>query len=331
MIYIQPQSTDAAFHFSVEEYLVRNYPFDEPILMIWQTERCVMLGNNQIVDAEINRNFAERENIQIVRRQSGGGTIFCDMGTLLYTVILPHQSGEDTQKIAREKVATPIVAALNDMGIPAAIEGRNDILVDGKKVSGIAQYAKSGRICTHGSLLFDADLEMLTNVLNVDAEKIQSKALKSVRSRVTNLREHMVDDCSTREFLEMLEQRLFSTLELREVELSEEQLTEIDRIFNEKYGNSEWTFERSPKFTFKNGKRFSGGRVDVYLDIARGVVKSCSICGDFLGISPIIELEEAFEGRMFDRQAFAVALDGISLIPYIGSITKDELLSCVFG
>ena len=307
-----------------------NYPFDEPILMIWQTERCVMLGNNQIVDAEINRNFAERENIQIVRRSSGGGTIFCDMGTLLYTIILPYNHDEDTQKLAREKVAPPIVSALNDMGISALIEGRNDILVDGKKVSGIAQYAKSGRVCTHGSLLFDTDLEMLTNVLNVDAEKISSKALKSVRSRVANLREYITEDCATIEFLEMLKQRLFSALELREVKLSEEQLTEIDKIFNEKYGNSEWTFERSPKFTLKNGKRFSGGRVDVYLDVARGVVKSCAIRGDFLGISPIRELEEAFEGRMFDRQTFTDALDGISLLPYLGSITKDELLSCVF-
>jgi len=330
MIYIETESKDAAFHFSVEEYIVRHYPWGEPVMMIWRTDKCAMIGGNQIVEAEIDVGFARRQGIQIVRRSSGGGTIYTDPGALLYTVIQPQQAGCDSQEIARVHVAGPVVAALNKMGVPAKIEGRNDILVDQKKVSGFAQYARRGRLCTHGSLLYDTDLEILADVLRVDEEKIRSKALKSIRSRVTNIIDYMEPPCSLTEFLGLLKKHLLTGADVIRYMLTEHDLAEIDDIYLKQYGDPDWTFKRSPKFSFTNSKRFPGGKVEVNADVVKGIVNSCSIHGDFLGVSPIRELEMLFENKLFQYQAFADELSKVPLQPYLGSITQEELLSCFF-
>ena len=330
MVYIEAKSKDAAFHFSVEEYIMRHYPFNDPVMMIWQAGKCAMLGRNQIAEAEIDISCAKREGIQIVRRSSGGGTIFTDAGTLLYTLILPHAE-RDSLDAAREKIAGPVVKALNALGIPAKLEGRNDILTDGKKVSGIAQYIRHDRICTHGSLLYDTDLEMLTRVLCVDEGKISSKGLKSVRSRVVNLKEYMPSSCSTYDFWALLKENIFSGQTIQEYTLAEQDLAHIDRIYQERYGNPSWTFEQAPGFSFNNSKRFAGGKVEVYLDVESGAVSTCSIRGDFLGVIPIRGLEMLLENKRFQYEVFAKALGGISLQPYLGNITNDEFLSCMFG
>ena len=330
MIYIETESKDAAFHFSVEEYIVRHFPWDEPVMMIWQAGKCAMLGSNQIAEAEIDIGYAEREGIQIVRRSSGGGTIFTDLGTFLYTMILPHTEHNSPEAV-RKIVAGPIVEALNEMGCPAKIEGRNDIHVEGvKKIGGMAQYSWHGRICTHGSLLYDEDLEKLTRALRADDEKIRSKALRSMRSRVTNIKEYIPHDYSTHEFLGILKQKLFCGEHIREHSLTDDEIAQINRIYQDRYGNPAWTFGRAPKFSLHNSKRFTGGRIEVYFEIVKGIVNSCSIRGDFLGIVPIQGLEEVFQDRPFRAQAFEEALANISIQPYLGSITKEEFLSCIF-
>ena len=330
MWYIENKSREAAFHFSVEEYIMKHYPFDEPVMMIWQTDRCAMIGNYQIAEAEIDMRYAKDEGVQIVRRSSGGGTIFTDEGTFLYTIIQPYEDGTQLQQVVQKTLAAPIVSALNKMGVPAKAEGRNDILVDGKKVSGLAQYARHGRICSHGSLLYDADLEALVRVLRVDEEKIRSKAISSIRSRVTNVKEHMPQPYSTQEFLQMLKQKLFETGEIKEYVLREHEIEEIEEICEARYRNPDWTFGRAPKFSFHNSKRFSGGKVEVYFDVAEGIITDTSIRGDFLGTTPIQGLEELFTGKEFRDEALSAALESCDLSPYLGGITKEELLSCIF-
>ena len=330
MIYIEAKSKDAAFHFSVEEYIVRHFPQDEPVMMIWQAYKCAMLGSNQIAEAELDMTYVEQEGLQVVRRLSGGGTIFTDEGTFLYTMILPHTE-ENSPEAVRQIVAGPIVRALNDMGVPAKIEGRNDIHVgERKKIGGMAQYARHGRICTHGSLLYDEDLEKLTRAIRGDDEKIRSKALKSVRSRVTNIKEYMPRQYSTQEFLELLKQKLFCNKQIRKYNFTEDELLQINQIYQDRFGNSSWNFGRTPKFSFHNSKLFKGGRLDVYFEVEKGVVHSCYIHGDFLGIVPIQGLEEVFVGKPFRLKAFEEALSGVWVQPYLGGITKDEFLSCIF-
>jgi len=334
MLYVEAESTDAAFYFSVEEHVMRHWQLNRaesmtPVVMIWQADKCAMLGNYQVADAEVNRSCALKENIQIVRRPSGGGTIFTDMGTFLYTMITDLNE-QNTQEAARKKAADLIVAVLNELGIPARLEGRNDILLDGKKISGMAQHAQNRRICTHGSLLYDTDLEMLTQALKVDAGKIRSKAISSIRSRVTNIKEYMGRDCSTLDFGKLFKQKLFEKLSPQTYTLSADDLDQIDVIYREKFGNDAWTFERSPEFSFHNSVRFAEGKVEVYLNVIEGAIASCSIRGDFLGTVPIRGLEERLEKKAFQYQALSDALGEIDLAPYVGGITKEQLLSCVF-
>jgi len=336
MIYIENDVKDAAFHFSAEEYIMREYPLNRPVLMLWQTEKCVMLGNYQVAEAEIDMGVARKEDVQIVRRPSGGGTIYTDLGTFLITIIMPDSGEEDSQQIAKEDISKLLVEALDQLGISAEIKGRNDITVASKKITGVAQYSKFGKICSHASLLFDADLEMLTRILRVDDEKIRSKAIKSVRSRVTNIKEHMETPCSTQEFFEQFKKALLMKIKSRnEIEVSthrfsQNEFDDINKIREEKYANPSWTIGRSPKFSLHNSKRFAGGKVEVYLDVDKGILTSCSIRGDFLGVVPIRGLEAHFENSEFQYQVFCKLLDNISLNPFLGSITKDELLSCFF-
>ena len=330
MIYIETENKNAAFHFSVEEYFMQCSHIDEPVIMIWQADKCAMIGKNQIAEAEVDIKYAHQNNIQIVRRSSGGGTIFTDLGTLLYTMILPYEIGLYPRQTAQEMLAESVVSALNEMGVPARQEGRNDITVDGKKISGIAQYIKTGRICSHCSLLYDTDLEMLARLLQVDEEKFRSKAIQSVRSRVNNIKSYINIPLDTLEFWKHLKQILLEQQDVVEYKLSETELVEIGKIHDEKYANPSWTFGGSPRFSFRNSRRFAGGKVEVFLDIINGTVELCSIRGDFLGVTPIRELEKLFEQKEFQHGAFDRALTGVELYPYLGDITKEQLLSCVF-
>jgi len=330
MIYIETGVKDAAFNFSVEEYVAMHFPRDEPVMMIWQAGKSVMLGSNQVAEAEIDIDCADREGIQIVRRSSGGGTIFTDSGTLLFTDIRQYTKECFPLDVARELVAGPVAEALRNIGVPAQVQGRNDILIDGKKVSGFAQYVMHGRICTHGSLLFDTDLEMLTRVLRADEGKIRSKALLSIRSRVTNIKEHMEHPCSTAEFQELFKEQLLFGRQVMEHTLTDRDLFRVRGIYKEKYGNPSRIAEYSPKFSYRHSKRFDGGKVEVHFEVVKGEVSSCFIRGDFLGVIPIRGLEKMLEGKQFKRKEFSDTLNGISLHLYLGGITADELLSCIF-
>jgi len=328
LLYIETDSRDAAFHFSIEEYFLQRS--DESVIMLWQTERCVMLGNYQTAEAEINVEYAQKEGMQIVRRSSGGGTIFTDAGTLLYTMILPCPKGSNQQRIAKDMLAETLVAALNGMGVPAKSEGRNDVTVDGKKVSGMAQYVRNDRVCSHCSLLYDTDLETLSHVLKVDEEKIRSKAIRSVRSRVTNIKDYMQNPLTVQDFRNDLRQKLLEGKNAPDYVLSSHERAKINSIYNDRYANPSWTFGKSPGFSYNNSKRFSGGRVDVFMDIVKGVIVSCSIRGDFLGTVPIRDLEEMLEEKEYCYKALDDALKEIALYPYLGDITKEQLLSCMF-
>ena len=331
MLYIEPESTDAAFHFSVEEHCMECFPPDGSVAMLWSTDNCVMLGSNQVADAEIDMDEAERLGLRLTRRSSGGGAIFTDPGTLLYTVISPFREGDDPGKLALERAARPVMDALHKMGVNAAMEGRNDILVDGRKISGVAQYIRGKRLCTHGSLLFSADLEMLARILRADDEKIRSKALRSMRGRVTNIAEHLPRPVEMPEFRAELRRLLFEALDLREYRLKESDIERVTRIRDEKYANPAWIFGRTPDFTYKNSMRFSGGRLEILLSVERGVVKSCAVQGDFLALRPSRGLEGLIEGLDYRRAAVHGRLKTVDLSRFLGSVTLDEFLLCMFG
>ena len=239
MIYIQNDNKDAAFHFSVEELFTRYLRIDEPVLMIWQTGKTVMLGNNQIASAEVDINLANISDIPVIRRSSGGGAIYTDPGTVLYTMIEPVTK---EPQIHREELSLKIIGSLAVMGVSAVREGRNDILIEGKKISGFAQYTSGKHICTHGSLLFDTDLDMLAGILLPQPEKLLPKGIASIRSRVTNIRPYLQNDCSVDEFVVMLKNEFIIDNNFSFYKLNNDDIKRINEIGLEKYSNNAWNF-----------------------------------------------------------------------------------------
>jgi len=239
LLYFDINSKDAAYHFSVEEFCMRELKSEKPVLMIWQADNTVMLGNNQAVAAEVKLDYAREHGIKIVRRSSGGGAIYTDMGTVLYTLIQPIV---DDVIVHREEVAAAVIGVLGAMGVTAERIGKNDILVGGKKISGLAQYTAGNFVCTHGSLLYETDLEVLSSVLVPNDDKLHPKGIKSIRSRVTNIKPYMADDLTVSEFINCLKEGLLSGKEFLEYYINKDEQTQIVRFYNEKYANDEWTY-----------------------------------------------------------------------------------------
>jgi len=330
MLYVVRDSLDAAFCFSAEEFLMGNGAPGKPAAMVWRTDPCVMLGRYQVALAEADMNYANASGIGLVRRSSGGGAIYTDPGAIQFTLILESAGGQQALQNARDTVAGVIIAVLAELGVAARSEGRNDIVVEGYKVSGMAQYAMFNRVCTHASILYDANLETLARVLRPDEEKVRSRGIRSVRSRVTNITEHMRSPTPVLEFMEIFYQYLQKTLRMREYAPAEADLSLIRQIQRDKYANPRWTLESSPLYTVHTAKRFPGGHVDVFLEVQKEVVTACAIRGDFLGTVPVRGLEELLEGLAYRLPAFENALSDVSLYAYLGSVSKEQLLQCIF-
>jgi lipoate-protein ligase A len=338
MIYIEPKSTDCAFHFSAEEYVMEMMKPKEPVLMLWRTERTVMIGANQIAEAEADLAYAKERGVAVVRRSSGGGAIYTDPGVLLYTIILPFTDSTDTKTVISDYLAGPATEALRRMGISASLEGRNDIIVGDKKISGIAQYIRHGYLCSHGSLLFDADLTELSRVLTADDEKIAAKALRSVRSRVTNIAEHLPEEkraggigngalTDVLTFMKGLRERWDAEFGLTEYHLSAEDIAAIEDIRMKKYASWKWTFGHAPRYSYRNSKRFPGGGVEVFAEVKGGVIERIKMAGDFLALRPLSDIEDKLEGVPFQSEAIDAAISERDVRTALGSVTKAELMS----
>lgn len=331
MIFIQPKATDAALHFASEEYCMNALGQSQDIFMIWQTDNCAMLGSNQIAQDEIDLDLAKQHGVQIVRRSSGGGTIYTDKGTLLCTLITPFTPKDDAKEIGRTRLAEPIIAALQKMGIHAEVKGRNDMLLDGKKISGLAQRLGKNYLCSHCSLLFDADLSILEKILTVDESKIKNKGIASVRSRVTNIIEHLPEKYTTQEFKALFIQALQEIMPMESYEFTTEDMNGIEKIREEKYANPLWTYRTNTNFTHHSDKRLPLGKVEAYLEIQDGIIAACSIRGDFLSMKPVEELEAILTNKAFDKVALLACLKEIDLLPYLGGITAEEFVAVLFS
>lgn len=328
MIYIETNSTDAAYNFACEVFCMKKFKEHPKVMLIWQADRCVMLGRYQVAQSEVNDSVVKKLSANVVRRNTGGGTIYTDLGNLLYTFIMPVN---DVADIDFSTVCRPIVTALNKMGINAELKGRNDILIDGKKISGTAQTIEGKILCSHGSLLYDANLDVLPDLLTVDEAKIKSKGIASIRSRVTNIIEHVPVRYSVYEFWQKLKEVLFEEEDVTFYKLTPEDIEEIKHIRDEKFATWEWNFGRSPKFNYQNEIRFSAGKVSVSLDINGGIIEKCKINGDFLGLIPIEPLEQLIMGTSYNYDNVSSKLEEADLNLYFRGISKDEFLKCMFS
>ncbi len=323
--YLETNSTDPFYNLAFEEVILRNRR-EGDYLLLWQNENTIVIGQNQNAEAEINRSFVEAHDIKVVRRMTGGGAVYHDMGNLNYSFIT--DSG-DPKMLSMDRFTSAVVRALEHFGLKAEASGRNDILVEGKKVSGTAQRLMSGRILYHGTLLFDSSPDMVEGALNVDPEKFKSKSSKSVRSRIGNIRSFLLQDMELDEFWAELKRQL-SGDDMMTDKLTAEEETEVNRLRDEKYSTWEWNFGRSPKYDLTNKRRFDGGTLEVGAHVESGKITEIAFYGDFMAMASLLPLTEALKGCPFRRGDMEEILGRFSLKEMFGTITAGEILDTVF-
>lgn len=327
MKYILSNSFNPCFNLALEEYIFKTVGMQEDFIILWQNENTIVIGRHQNTIEEINANFVQENNIKVVRRITGGGAVYHDLGNLNFSFITGY---DKNNMIDYKKYTIPVINALKKLGVDAELSGRNDLTIDGKKFSGNAQSMHKGRILHHGTLLFDSNLDIIGKVLNVQLDKIQSKGIKSVRSRVTNIKDYLREGTDVNGFKELLLKNLFENNILEEYHLSENDLVSITKLKESKYDTWEWNYGKSPKFNFKNSKRFANGKLEVLLNVNSGLINECKIYGDFLALCSVDELEEKLRGIRYEKSAIEYILSSVNLTQYFGNITLDEILECFF-
>ncbi len=323
VIYLQTGSQDPAFNLAFEESVLTHRQ-EGTYLILWQNDKSVIVGRNQNAAAEIDRDFVARKGIRVVRRGTGGGAVYHDLGNLNYSFITDAQDASSIQEFL-----SPVVAALRGLGLEAQCSGRNDILVSGKKVSGNAQQLRRGRILHHGTLLFDSDTSLLTGALNPDPTKFQGKAVASVKSRVGNIRPFLPRDMTLKQFWAYLKDALADSV--TEGCLTPEELAAVLRLKEEKYDTWQWNFGSSPAYQQVCRRRFPGGLLELHLSAQKGRIAGIAIYGDFLSLSPVAPLEQALTGCELRPEAVAQRLQGLPLDEILGGITAQEFLDTLFS
>lgn len=330
MIFIDNEGiTDPEINLALEEYALRNFGKDDDYLLFYINAPSIIIGRNQNTLEEINDDYVRNNGIKVVRRMSGGGAVYHDLGNLNFSFITEYKP-ENLHNF--KKFTEPVIKVLQEMGVNAEMSGRNDILVEGRKISGNAQFSSGKRMFSHGTLLLNSDLNEVTNALNVKMSKIQSKGHKSVRSRVANIVEFLDEPIDVQEFRKMLLEGLFRDRDHFETyRLNEEEWKAVHALKDEKYGNWDWNFGRSPKFDIQRSKRFSVGEVDVRLNVQDGKINEIKIYGDFFGKESVSEIEELLVDTRYTPEDIEKALQSVDVQDYFGNIEKDEFLQLVYG
>lgn len=320
---------DPFVNLALEEYCVRNLQMNNDYLLFYINDPSVIIGKHQNTIEEINSEYVKENNISVVRRISGGGAVYHDHGNLNFSFMTKHSQ----QSIHNFKLFTgPVIRVLNEMGVKAELNGRNDITVNQKKISGNAQFTDTRSMFSHGTLLFDSDLDNITKALNVDQGKIESKGIKSVRSRVANIKDYISGNIKIEEFKEILIRSVLDPgKELSEsvYSLSEGQWKEVYKLSESKYRSWEWNYGRSPEFNIKKVKRFDIGQIDVRINVKDGLIYGVKIYGDFLGHGDLSELENKMSGVRYEKTNVSIALRDTDLQNYFGNITAEEFVSLI--
>jgi lipoate-protein ligase A len=322
MYYLQTGSTDPAFNLAFEEYVLKNR-LQGDYLILWQNHNAVIVGRNQNTLEEIDRTFVEDHNIRVIRRNTGGGAVYHDLGNLNYSFI--SDAGDDNAN----RFTHPVVKALQALGLEASASGRNDILVSGRKVSGTARQRFGGRILHHGTLLFDSDPDKIAGALRPDPAKFQSKSVKSVRSRVGNIRSFLHTDMDMAHFWAYLTTALAD--HITPAALTAEELAQVQVLKSEKYDTWQWNFGSSPTFGTVIRRHYSGGSLELQLTVTHGQIRDMAIYGDFLAETPVKPLIDALVGCPYQKAAIADRLSAFSLSQHLGSITVEEFLSAIMN
>ena len=327
MIYINSNSTNPYFNFALEYYLLNEFTKHDSFFMLWRTEPTLMVGRYQNTNEEINSDFVKENSINVVRRITGGGTIYTDLNGWQFSFI-NKKIKSSKMKIDFKTYIEPVIEALAEIDVTAYFNDRNDILIDGKKFSGNAQFLRKDKVLHHGSILFDTDLETLVRALNVSDEKIISKGIKSVRDRVTNVKDYIADkNIDSVQFRDVMLNSFLKSCSSEYI-LTEVDIKRVHEIQEEIFENWDWIYGKNPKFNISKSNRFEGGLVQVQLDVNNGVIESCNIHGDFFAQGKIENITTKLVGTPYREADILEVLKNIEADKYIYKVSLEELLSC---
>ncbi len=325
MLCIYSESTDPYYNLAAEEYLVRE--FSDEIFMLWRNDNTIVVGRNQNTLSEINYDYVKEHDVRVVRRMSGGGAVYHDMGNVNFTFVL--NSDDDFSNY--EKFTRPVISFLKTLGAEAELKGRNDLVIDGKKISGNAQYMYKNRIMHHGTLLYSAQQKNISEALRVSPDKIQSKGIQSIRSRVTNISSYIENPPTPEVFIQKFADYVVKHTEnCQSYDLTRHDAA-IRKLRDEKYATWEWNFGNSPKYAYTRRERFPFGGVEVHMDIdSASVIQNVKLYGDFFSRLPVSELEQLLIGVRHEAGAIREALKGHEVGAFIQGMTLDDLLKLLF-
>ncbi|ASV66322.1 lipoate--protein ligase [Cytobacillus sp. FSL W7-1323] len=319
--------TDPRINLAIEEYALKNLDINESYLLFYINKPSIIIGKNQNTIEEINTEYVEKNGLHVVRRLSGGGAVYHDLGNLNFSFIT-KDDGESFHNFL--KFTEPVITALKKLGVNAELSGRNDLTVDGRKISGNAQFSTKGRMFSHGTLMLDSEIENVVSALKVRKDKIESKGIKSIRSRVANISEFLTEKISIEEFRQLILHHIFEGSEVSEYRLTEKDWEEIHKISEQRYQNWEWNYGKSPKFDYEHSKRFPVGSIDIRLNVTKGQITECKIYGDFFGVGDVTDIEEKLEGIRYEKSEIEKALAGVNIKHYFGNITIEDFVNLVY-
>ncbi|MBT2259090.1 lipoate--protein ligase [Priestia megaterium] len=329
MLFIDNQKNyDPRINLAIEEYALKHLDINETYLLFYINEPSIIIGKNQNTIEEINTKYVENQQIHVVRRLSGGGAVYHDKGNLNFSFIT-KDDGNSFHNF--KKFTEPVVEALKKLGVNAELSGRNDLMAEGRKISGNAQFSTKGRMFSHGTLLFDSEIENVVSALKVKKDKIESKGIKSIRNRVANISEFLEQKVTVEEFREMLLRYIFDGEEnITEYKLTEKDWETIHQISKERYQSWDWNYGKSPKFNLQHSHRFPVGQIDVRLEVNKGKIDACTIYGDFFGVGDVQEVQEKLTGVRYEKASIEQALEDIDIPHYFGNITKEEFVELIY-
>jgi len=326
MLCITSPSHDPYFNLASEEYLLKC--LQEDFFLLYRNSPSIVVGKHQNTLAEINSDFVQERGIVVARRISGGGTVFHDMGNLNFAFITSGKAGE---MVDYARYTQPIIDAMKSMGLDVSLGKRNELLLGKKKISGTASHVFKRRSLHHGTLLFSSRMEDLSDALKVQPDRFNDRAVKSVRSKVTNIQDHLVEKIGLDDFQNQLLGHIFNNMDNASLyQYNDQDMNEIQRLSDSKFSTWEWNFGYSPKYEFSKKLVFNSGNLALHMNVEKGIIRKVNIEGEFMTTRDIRGLEDVLVGTIHDPETLRNRLSGINVADYITGLDNEVLLSGMF-
>jgi len=326
MLCILSPSNDPYFNLASEEYLLKCV--QEDVFLLYRNAPSIVVGKHQNTLAEINLPFVQEKDILVARRISGGGTVFHDLGNLNFAFMSRGKEGELVDYASHTK---PIIQAMAGMGLKVRMGKRNELLLGKKKISGTASHVYKHRVLHHGTLLFSSEMGNLSKALKVQSNRFIDRAVKSVPSQVTNIREHLVEKMDVVDFQNQILASIFNNTEnAHAYHFNDQDLKDIQQLRDNKFSTWEWNFGYSPKYQFNKNLVFKSGTLSLQMNVEKGIIKEVNFEGEFMTTKDIHKLEDVLVGTIHDPETLRLRLSGINVADYITGLENEVLLSGMF-